>query len=332
MPPSKKRKHSGLSGLELLQALESLKKLRETVVSEGFEENAEEDTDDAPDDFVEQIDRLIGTLGSKVEGPQSLSFSSITRDDLAKMNIVFTDVLWLKPNWEDRLSTTTSLGEGQLWTSENFYRQLHLLETLVPRTTEATARAWIDTFFFRVSAMLPEDKRMVLNMSSHHSSNLATISSRVDYTAFVGSKNVAEVFLERPHLHILKTYMKKDVPSGFFVVEAKVGVKLLVDISDHVPQAVSELYACGRFLRTKVLRGALTDGHSWVFLLMKFNENFDGAVYQETKTVRFTTTELSDGKIVINKPWPDVIAAILSHWIENSFADLGSDDWFEVSV
>jgi hypothetical protein len=39
--------------------------------------------------------------------------------------------------------------------------------------------------------------------------------------------------------------MKNDLPSGFFVVEAK----LLVNISDHVPQAVSEIYTCGRFLQ-----------------------------------------------------------------------------------
>jgi hypothetical protein len=143
---------------------------------------------------------------------QSFSFSSITRNDLAKLDIMFAGVLTLKHTWQDRVLTTTSLGNDQLWTSENFYRQLHLLETLVPRTvcqrvsswaaliscqSEATARAWIDVFFFRVSAMLPADKRMVLNMehavpaTTISSSNLSTISGYVDYTAFIGSKSVA---------------------------------------------------------------------------------------------------------------------------------------------
>ena len=32
------------------------------------------------------------------------------------------------------------------------------------RQTEASARAWIDTFFFRAMAMVPPTQRMVLNM------------------------------------------------------------------------------------------------------------------------------------------------------------------------
>jgi hypothetical protein len=49
---------------------------------------------------------------------------------------------------------------------------------------------------------------------------------------------------------------------------------------------------------------------------MKFNDNFDGAVYQESKVIRFSPTDLPDDQIAIDKPWPDVIAAILLHWVK----------------
>lgn len=112
--------------------------------------------------------------------------------------------------------------------------------------------------------------------------------------------------------------------SSFFVIEAK-----LFNPSDHVPQAVCEMYACGKFLQKKILRGALTNGRDWIFLLIKLDDDYDGASYQQSAVVQLRTTESLDGQLVISGPWPDLIAAILSHWIINSFVDLGSDDWFE---
>jgi hypothetical protein len=69
--------------------------------------------------------------------------------------------------------------------------------TLILRQTEASARAWIDAFFFRASAMLPPNKRMVLNMehivpaTAISPSSLSTLSGFVDYTAVVASQRAA---------------------------------------------------------------------------------------------------------------------------------------------
>lgn len=76
---------------------------------------------------------------------------------------MFTGQLILKPNLNERVAATTSLRQNELWSSKNIYRQLLLLESIVPKTTEATARAWIDVFFFRAFAMLPANKAMILN-------------------------------------------------------------------------------------------------------------------------------------------------------------------------
>lgn len=248
--------------------------------------------------------------------------------NLTEFKIMFTGHLRLKPNLNELVAATTSLGQNELWSSTNLYRQLLLLESLVPKTTEATARAWIDAFFFRASAMLPSNKAMILNMehvvpaTTISPWSLRTIGGFIDYTAIVADECDAPLFLTSPRLEYLRTL---PMPSGFFVKEAKI-----YNISDHIAQAVCEMYACGKYLQKKVIRGALTNGREWIFIFMEFNDNYYGASYQRSNVVKFETTTDSDGQLVIPGLWPDIIAAILSHWIQNSFVDLKSDDWFEV--
>ncbi|KAG2062752.1 hypothetical protein BDR04DRAFT_1164695 [Suillus decipiens] len=136
-----------------------LHKLKQTAVYEASEEEDEEG-------FKEQINTVISLLESKLEGPKFFTFSSMSATDLTEFKTMFTGHLRLKPNLNELVVATTSLGQNELWSSINLYRQLLLLESLVPKTTEATARAWIDAFFFRASAMLPSNKAMMLPMPS----------------------------------------------------------------------------------------------------------------------------------------------------------------------
>jgi len=66
-------------------------------------------------------------------------------------------------------------------------------------------------------------------------------------------------------------------------------------------------------LRKKVLRGVLTNGRAWIFLIIKFNDNYEGASYKQSFVVQLRTAENIDGQIP--GPWPDLIAGILSHWV-----------------
>ncbi len=70
-----------------------------------------------------------------------------------------------------------------------------------------------------------------------------------------------------------------------------------------------------QYLRKKVLRGALTNGRDWIFLLVKLNDNYDGASYKQSTVVKFGTAEGPDGQVVVLEPWPNVIAAILVDWV-----------------
>jgi len=133
---------------------------------------------------------------------------------LEKLNIIPDDKgIFLKSDHAERAATTSVLGQDKLWSSLNLYRQLELLETLVPTTVskscytllvclkswqnEACARVWIDAFFFRASAMLPSDKHMVLSMEqvvpqiTVRPSSSTTLSGFIDYTAVTANERLA---------------------------------------------------------------------------------------------------------------------------------------------
>ncbi|KAG1767433.1 hypothetical protein EDD22DRAFT_967839 [Suillus occidentalis] len=248
--------------------------------------------------------------------------------DLTELKIMITGHLRLKPNLNELVAATIFLGQNELWSSTNLYRQLLLLENLVPKSAEVAARAWIDAFFFRASAMLPSNKAMILNMEHVVSattlspSSMRTHGGFVDYTAIVADECDAHVFLTSPRLDYLRTL---HMPSGFFVTVAGPH-----HLSNYIAQAVCEMYACGKYLQKKVIRGALTNGREWIFILIKVNDDYDGASRQQSSIVKFDTMSDSNGQLVIIGSWPDIIAAILLHWIQNSFVDLTSDDWFEL--
>jgi hypothetical protein len=48
------------------------------------------------------------------------------------------------------------------------------------------------------------------------------------------------------------------------------------------------------------IRGALTNGRDWIFLLIKLNDDYDGAFYKQSDNSL-------DGRLVISEPWPDLI-------------------------
>ena len=135
---------------------------------------------------------------------------------------------------------------------------------LIPRQTEASARAWIDAFFFRATAMLSPDKRMVLTMeyavpSVNIGPSNINISGLIDYAAIIANKKNASkstvefsqyptssfslgIFRQDPRLLTIKRNMGNS--TGLFVVEAK-----LHEPANHIPQAVAELFACAKHLK-----------------------------------------------------------------------------------
>jgi hypothetical protein len=109
-----------------------------------------------------------------------------------------------------------------------------------------------------------------------------------------------------------------------------------VGFGDHLSQALDEMYASARRLkyvfhvsriisskilicrslsRKDILRGALTDGHQWILLILYLNKE-GGATFKQSEPIYIRTVGLTD-HVEVQKPGPDVIAGILSHWVNS---------------
>ncbi|KAH9042805.1 hypothetical protein EDB85DRAFT_2227352 [Lactarius pseudohatsudake] len=263
----------------------------------------------------------------------STTFSKLTGKDLVSIP---SGLIHLRPalELEERLAATTPLGEGQHWSSAGLYNHLRLLWNTVRWKNEASARLWIDAFLFRVTAMLPPERCMVLNReqvvpAAHPGPSSSSNPSRIiDYTAVLASQGQTVHFLNSPLFRSTKANsLLVHLLYGFFVVEAKYS-----HLSEHISQAVGEMFTCGKHLQQRVLRGALTNGKDWIFLIVRLGNNYERASYQESAVISLQSSMGLDGRFEVLRPWPDLIAGILSHWIQNSFTELGSDDWFQTTV
>jgi len=99
---------------------------------------------------------------------------------------------------------------------------------------------------------------------------------------------------------------------GFFVVEAKdQGVKL----DDHVPQVLTQLYASATKLKKTHIRGTLTNGYEWLFLVLNVNSNGKGTSYRISDRSYSAAPQETGVNMVIPDMPPDMIAGILASWL-----------------
>jgi hypothetical protein len=105
-----------------------------------------------------------------------------------------------------------------------------------------------------------------------------------------------------------------------------------VPLAQHVAQAVAEMYVSAKYLmydsgflptlftnveprltRKGILRGALTNGHEWIFLILYLNEDGNGGTYAESPTIRIQVTDSYPYRVL--SPGPDIVAGILAYWV-----------------
>jgi len=158
---------------------------------------------------------------------------------------------------------------------------------------------------------------------------------------------------------LIQTYKWKNL-SGLLVAEAKsVGVQL----DEHTPQVVAEMCATAvhtrydplclsallltfglHLCREDIVRGVLTNGFEWIFLILHLNKGGKGGKYMASPTVRIIMDHDITWKVL--SPGPDIVAGILADWVcsalsflsmhsltnrgqlQNGFADLDKNDWF----
>ena len=165
-PPKKRKKVSGLTGLELRMALTALKSVKSSLaprdnpnVDDAALPQSEPELFALGSEFEETLDKMVEMMQSKVDGPQvcyaldhlaltsreeislqtqpfllqSLSFSSARQHHLKALNIKVGGSLRSKSDFETRVAVINNLGAGEHWSAEGLYRHLQVLQALVPQ-------------------------------------------------------------------------------------------------------------------------------------------------------------------------------------------------------
>ncbi|KAG2370297.1 hypothetical protein BDR07DRAFT_1604129 [Suillus spraguei] len=148
------------------------------------------DYDDSVISLLESGLRCDSTYETVLHWVTPTVFFTFPATDLIEFNILFTGQLILKPNLDERVAATTFLGQNELWSSINMYRQF------VPKGPKRLLVHGLMHSSFCASAMLPLNKAMILNMeqvvvvpaTTISLSSLRTLGELVDYTAIVADK------------------------------------------------------------------------------------------------------------------------------------------------
>ncbi|CAA7257445.1 unnamed protein product [Cyclocybe aegerita] len=332
-PDSKKRrKRSAITGGELIALYETLQRVRQRItemaqVGEDGDGDPEQEDLFTIDPAAQKLDEVLKMLEPKVHGRpvrqitsyphEVFPLSSIQQDEIDTLNVREGQTLELRDD-PARLNLEQERGANER--GRTMYS--------IAISTKASARTWIDAIFFRAMAMLSSSlveqrKQLVLGLKLSVSTTVgqAVLKGFIDYTILKAGKTPAASFLRAPQL----SKLAKESDPALFVAEAKaVGVPL----GQQVPQALGEMYACAGALKKSIIRGALTDGRVWIFLLLKLNADEPGATYHVSHEVSIM------GAGPLFRPQVDpkacaIIAAILAYWIEHSFEDIGDEDWFK---
>ncbi|KAL0059682.1 hypothetical protein AAF712_013585 [Marasmius tenuissimus] len=236
------------------------------------------------------------------------SLSEATKEDLVRLGIKPGGFLRIQPKDEliSKLNAANEAGKTEHWSSKGLYEHLRGLENFVPAGDRAAKHLWINAFLSRAAAMSPPDKQTVLTSQENPTSSARDYAA---YTVFSVGKDEAESFLRFSQLLTLDRFHQT-----LLVVAAKT-------TPGKTPSSPQP--SC----RRSMLRGALTNGREWVFILLKANPNGDGFGYWLSDLHKVMAAEKS---LIaeVSSPRCDIVAGILAHWLAHSDEDISDDDWF----
>ncbi|KAM6502983.1 hypothetical protein JOM56_002960 [Amanita muscaria] len=161
--------------------------------------------------------------------------------------------------------------------------------------------------------MVPPGKKMVLSIEQEVVAEVKpkslTLGGYVDYTAIMAPPDDAAQIMGHPTFQNLK---QNSEHATLFVSEAKLTSS---ELDKHIPQAICEMYACAKGLGKPTIRGALTDGQIWIFLLLKINPDGNGAIYAESEQLRLlATAPFPSSELEVSRNMCTAISGIMAYW------------------
>ncbi|KAF8706299.1 hypothetical protein AX14_013811 [Amanita brunnescens Koide BX004] len=199
------------------------------------------------------------------------------------------------------------------------YKHLAFLPSTFTDENETSSRMVIDTIFFRSTAMIPPQKAIMMLKTQIPAvrprlSRMDTVSGIVDCTAVVANSTIAGNYIRIPPT-LNQRYGNEMI--AFFAVKASTTA---VPLEGHLPQVILGLVACAKHLGKSHIRGALTTGSKWHFIVVDLYADGDGAEYWvseliEWKTMRSSTSKEHLVEGISDESDPALIAGILSSWV-----------------
>ncbi|KAH9846304.1 hypothetical protein C2E23DRAFT_853672 [Lenzites betulinus] len=236
---------------------------------------------------------------------------------------------------ENKLRHAQDTAADHVMSSHNLIAKLNfLLRHSMSDTSEAHARLWIDSFLFRVTAMVANERRLLIGVEVFAASETLVVkprhietSGKIDYVLLLVDEAIADSVLSEEDLHGALRGAKPGTVHGLFVAEAKGPSENLLA---HLPQAIVEMQACARRLKSRHIRGTLTCGKAWCFLFLKLNENLVGGTYWVSPRFDVGIVPTTLGPRLVDEESVVAIVARLYDWVMHAAEELDDVGWFVV--
>ncbi|KAG6851677.1 hypothetical protein C0991_007071, partial [Blastosporella zonata] len=202
------------------------------------------------DPALAQLDALLGWMNTKMQSSTKVNpivqHATVNHDILDDLMITEGLTLNLIQDVQSRVDASKQVGAQTFQSSDNMHKTLDTLLNHVARPTEASVRTWVDAFVFRVTAMMPADRKAIINTKYSVApvavptayGNDVKIVGLMDYAVVVASPTTAGYLLNHPSItHVMRSDQSI---MRFFVVEAQAeGVML----DNCLPQVLAQMYA-----------------------------------------------------------------------------------------
>ncbi|KAI0833900.1 hypothetical protein BC628DRAFT_1308474 [Trametes gibbosa] len=234
----------------------------------------------------------------------------------------------------DKLRHAQDTAADHVMSSHNLVAKLNFLLRHSMSDTVSHARLWIDSFLFRVTAMVAKERRLLIGVEVFAASETLVVkprhietSGKVDYVLLLVDEEIADSVLSEQDLHGALRGAKPGTVHGLFVAEAKGPSENLLA---HLPQAIVEMQACARRLKSPHIRGTLTCGKAWCFLFLKLNDSLVGGTYWVSPRFDVGIIPTTLGPRLVDEESVVAIVARLYDWVLHAAEELDEVGWFVV--
>ncbi|KAK7035416.1 hypothetical protein VNI00_011947 [Paramarasmius palmivorus] len=272
------------------------------------------DSEDWESELREVMKRLEGMLARKLE--LELDKDKKLSDELRIEEGVHLDLtdkqLELGPNLNTDLADDLRL----MFTSKEMHRFLSWVCRNVPFTEDKEAsRLVTNCILFRAVSLLEtaDTGRRVMLMPTPGDVGLYTVLTvRAEKYNTVRYKAVTGI-----DLNCLSSWKTQGVLAcALHVVQAKEVHENPATFRElEVPRAAGEVYSLLVKFGEKIGRGVLTDGHTWLFILVRVTEDGLGAQYNVGTAFVNTQVVRNVGRRLVKNDDAEVVAAVLASWV-----------------